>query len=310
MLTVSATLLTSCATGAEQPEINIEETELASVYDGNWPLVEHVQLDIFQSMMARAQTMMISACMAEYGFDYDTGQESTDPAPLHGLKYGVESVDVVSEFGYVSPSLIEDAKVTDGTNLTEDEELLLYGSETPNMDDLELGGGQFDPVTLGGMKIPAGGCITWASLQLEDGNTPPGIGARTGEVDLPNRLIWEADDMFKADERIDDINAEWSVCMAENGYDYNSWEEPREGFERDINSSPSELEVKTAIADVNCKQDINMVGRLFAIEAGYQQYLLDENAAELDEYRTWMSDAIRRYEQIISTGGNGRSPLE
>jgi hypothetical protein len=280
--------------------------QIRSLEDVTWPIVEYVQLDVFHSLYARTQDMLIAECMSTYGFNYDADlspERLEEAGRLHGQKYGIESISDAAEYGYQDPLRIQAAAFYDDRVWTKDEMLVLHGSEAVSITELETDTDEFDPQTLNGKMIPAGGCIVWAALKLEDDSTPPGIGIRTTSIDLPTRLIWEAESLYQSDERTLRMQDMWSDCMDKAGYKYSSWEDPRKEFTRELGVKPSDLEIRTATADAECRDGLNFLGEMFLIECEYQAKLLEENIAEVNEYRDWMSGAIRTYEAIIANGG-------
>lgn len=88
--------------------------------------------------------------------------------------------------------------------------------------------------------------------------------------------------------------------MAESGYSYKSPAEPRK---QKWPTPPSPAELATATADVNCKARTNLAGIWLAVQTGYQQTLLEQNAPALKQLQDAWQAVLKNAEQIVATGG-------
>ena len=59
-------------------------------------------------------------------------------------------------------------------------------------------------------------------------------------------------------------------------------------------SPPNKAEIKTAVADVTCKAQVNLLNTWLAVEAGYQQALIGQNLATLSQLQANFAPLLSR----------------
>jgi hypothetical protein len=130
------------------------------------------------------------------------------------------------------------------------------------------------PSRVNGVEVPEGGCQGEAGARLDSAGDQ---SARQFVNDL-QRMSW---DRSLQDSRVRAVFRAWSACMAEAGFLYRT--------PRDTNNDPafntptaSPEEIRTAVADVRCKQTTNLVGIWSAVDVGYQQQAVAANQGRLD----------------------------
>jgi hypothetical protein len=64
---------------------------------------------------------------------------------------------------------------------------------------------------------------------------------------------------------------------------------------------PTRTEIVTALADVTCKQQVNLPGIWLAAQAGYENELIEEHRAALDTVRRFLSTGIMRARRVSGT---------
>jgi hypothetical protein len=127
---------------------------------------------------------------------------------------------------------------------------------------------------INGVAVPDGGCQGAAQAQLNTGDDP---SAGDFVADLEG-WSWERS---QQDSRIITVFRAWAACMARAGYEYRS---PRDANNDPAFSTPraTPREIRTAVADVRCKRENDLVGLWAAVEAGYQQQAVAAHRGRLD----------------------------
>jgi hypothetical protein len=107
-----------------------------------------------------------------------------------------------------------------------------------------------------------------------------------GPLDLPDR----GPQMNMNDSRWVAAVEEWSKCMADKGYNYQT---PIDAISQNVYVDPPTAENRaTAVADVDCKVSTNLIGKAVAIQSAYDQEYIQSHREALDEYKQQLADFI------------------
>jgi hypothetical protein len=87
------------------------------------------------------------------------------------------------------------------------------------------------------------------------------------------------------------VDRAWSRCMARRFYHYGT---PQQVERRRWRSPPNKAEIATAVADVTCKTETNLLNTWLAVEAAYQQALIGQNLATLAQLQANFAPLVRR----------------
>lgn len=145
-------------------------------------------------------------------------------------------------------------------------------------------------------RVRQEGCLNLAnneiyrpgSIQL--GDPVPSIAQQAG--------VWT-----QTDPRVLAVNAAWSRCMARRGYRYSSPEQPEA---RNWPTTPTTTETATAVADVTCKQHVNLSNTWLTVEAAYQTALIGQNLATLANLQASFQGALKRVEGLLASSASTR----
>jgi len=265
------------------------EGPLMDLLDGSPDPSSPDYLDALSDKVAAEQDA-IAACMAEQGFEYvpaelDRGSVTVpDPdVPQEGTRAYVE------RYGYG----ITDAPGRPGEYMTT--------GRTNGYEEMTPEGQAAYDAALHGTRV---GVVQHADGS-ESSDTEGGCfeAARLGTTD-PAAIAFESEAMAyltKMDEdgSFDAIDAAWSRCMAEHGYDHAS---PRaaylavsdasldialdENYVQDATAADEvrELEMRTAAADMQCQVDTGYAQAWTELSHAYQQRFLDTHAAEVEAW--------------------------
>jgi hypothetical protein len=138
----------------------------------------------------------------------------------------------------------------------------------------------------------------------EDGCSREGMNATFGVTSVSD----EASESFGTvsngaynqatqDKRFKTAIVEWAKCMTDQGYEVT---EPAELLSESWGDKPTAPEITQAIADVGCKQELDLWGLFIRLQTEAQEVLIDENIAGLTEYRQAWEAKVREAERIIA----------
>lgn len=239
-----------------------------------------------QEALADASTEMVQRCMAARGFD-DTS--STSPpfssvatlGQVEAAGAGLTSITQARTFGFARPK--------GASSGPSGPQIIGFVSAAGFGQSLKAGRAYaealygFGPGTGG----PGGhlGCLQQASKQV--------YGELFGEPvpDPVPQIAEQAATYTQTDPRIRAVIRAWSACMARHFYHYAS---PSQVEKRRWKTPPNRAEIATAVADVTCKAQVNLLNTWLAVEAAYQQALIGQNLATLSQLQANFAPLLRR----------------
>lgn len=271
------------AGGDAEPPIDSMTTMLRTT-GISFPLEAYEATPEQQNTLSRAQNVLVGKCMSRLGFSYRPPAQP--PLPTSGANarvFGLADPEVAAQYGYMNPAVAkapEQARPTPAKPLTQAEVLALSGEDDlkpsdlpPTLEEAKKGGGS--DVTFNGQKVPVGGCTRESFLEL--------YARKAGEVDIlfVFNLKSGAESKTREDSRVRAVDKKWSQCMAKAGFTINDpMKAAKElGFEGPELSGPRAI--TAAKADVQCKQQVNLVGVRYAVTKAYQQQLIEQHAETL-----------------------------
>jgi hypothetical protein len=249
-----------------------------------------------QTALAEAQSLLTQKCMAARGFVY-TSQATPvqEQALLLGIEYGfngaaaganwlIISLADASTYGYGQPA---------GASRPPTVGLFLGGfssfnalKQHPALAVALLG---FAPgVAIGPVRQE--GCLNLANNEIfrpgsnQLGDPVPDIAQQA--------TLWT-----QTDPRVLAVNAAWSRCMRQRGYHYAS---PQQPADHNWPATPTAAETATAVADVTCKQHVNLTNTWLTVEAAYQTALIGQNLSTLANLQASFQSALERVEALLA----------
>jgi len=241
-----------------------------------------------QTVLAEAQSLLTQQCMAARGFVYNSqATPSQEQAILQTIEYGfgVTSLSDASTYGYRLPT----------------------SASGPPPGGLFLGGfSSFNAVLrnparavalLGfapGVRIQPvhePGCLNLANNEIyRPGSSQP--------VDPVPAIAQQATIWTRTDPRVLAVDAAWSRCMALRGYHYAN---PQGPADHNWPTHPTAAETATAVADVTCKQQVNLANTWLSVEAAYQTALIGQNLGTLANLQASFQGALSRVEALLAS---------
>jgi hypothetical protein len=251
------------------------------------PLDSYEQVSVQQQVaLAAASDLLTQRCMLAAGFSYTTAAEPGEGAAtvtsIESSGYGLTSLAQAQYLGYKQPK----SKAAGPSGLVLPGFVSVQGKHGTAWTSALLG---FVP----GARARAPhrqGCLQAAYLELYgtlSGNPNP---------DPIPAITIQSVQWTQSDRRVLAVQRAWSACMARRGLTYKT---PAQAEGRGWPSTPSPAEITTAVTDVNCKTQTNLVNTWLTIEAAYQQALLSQNASSLNQLQANFGALQRRAQAAL-----------
>lgn len=233
------------------------------------------------NVVERATAVLAKGCMNRFELDWPapTGEGADMDGNDNGDRYGIIDRAEVTEWGYHRPP--EQQEPSDET------------SPAPEAIMVYTGRGASE---VGGRRVPEGGCVGEARRQLT-GDAPPGMAG----ADLAN-LDQEIFQRAQADDRVRVAMGNWRECMARFGYHYTDvWaanDDVRWG-----GAAPEPEELATATADLDCREESNLVPIWLAVETAYQRRAIADRSDDFAALRTRLTTTVENASHVMSAQG-------
>ena len=280
----AATLLAGCGgveqggEGAKSPGLPVltRVTTAAQASASPFSLIFESSAELFDRRDAYERLM--DRCTTRYGFPFVPGDRYRPPTQFFDLAqpYGPVDLATVTRLGYHDPESLATGSPP---------EPFWEGSATPSR--VVFGTGEQVTTPPGAGDLPRGGCDAEVTKTL-GGLRPAATVKRAGSVFVGA----DKDPRWRA------AVASWASCMKRRGYDYPSSVAAVDEF-RTAPGGPSERELATARADVECKNSTRQVDVLVAVLAAHEALAIAENSKEFDDYRRWRADSRTRVDAVL-----------
>jgi hypothetical protein len=236
-----------------------------------------------------AENGFLRQCMKNFGFDLQTPATHPLPYPRNMPLLGQLDALDVSRYGYQGPPGVAADLIAVSKNGSWD--------ITVQPDLLPVFEGQIG--SLHGKPVPAGGCFGEFQRRLDAGAPTVHFDAATPPV-VPERGIR----MFKSqvydqathDSRFRQVVAEWSRCMGQEGFHYDSPQraqgDPR-WSSAGADTRPSAAQIRTAVADEHCRQTVNYTTTLYSLMLAYEQPVIKAQRHVLQEINGLLETRLR-----------------
>ncbi len=119
-------------------------------------------------------------------------------------------------------------------------------------------------------------------------------------------------------QRVKNATQAWSACMAKNGYGFR---QPQTVFftefqamsggshqvypDEAVSAAANQAQLATAVSDANCPQAADLAGIYFAVQASYEQQLVNANqqalTATVQQYRTAYAKELNKLPALLKT---------
>ncbi|WP_406124244.1 hypothetical protein [Streptomyces sp. NBC_00989] len=242
--------------GSDEMPRNASTQKSEDSTDLRLPLDKYLLTADEQKIISQAREALIKKCMTRLGAQYEpTEQEASPEIGNNERRYGLNDIELAKESGYHLPGLDQQP------------------SENYSKTILKLLRGGID--TYKGVSVPAKGCLGEAQGELNEVKTQESL---QGAQDLNVKSYQES----QKDPAVIAAFKEWSKCMNAAGHKYT---DPIAAInDKEFSTSkPGEHERKVAVADVLCKEKVNIISIWSSVESTYQMSLIKENSRGLEE---------------------------
>lgn len=209
------------------------------------------------TVLHRALDILTRQCMNRVKVPMPAGTAvpvSRGPRAAH--RYGTLERQEAERYGYHSPP----PPVPPPTPpLTAEQLTSLAGTQN----------GQWGPA-----GTPPEGCNGWAAVQITGTTSYP------VDAELLRSLDFESFELSRKDPRTTRVIDAWAACMEASGATHAASPDEKPPALR--GSQADAEEIRTARADVTCKERTQLVGIWAGVETAYQQALLRQHAVEIE----------------------------
>jgi hypothetical protein len=155
-----------------------------------------------------------------------------------------------------------------------------------------------------------GKCATIVQNFTNASQNGPLAGIQTLSNDIYNDVLKDA--------AVKNATQAWSACMAKNGY---SFQQPQEVFSQEVramfgekqfiniadpvNAAANQAQIAAAVTDADCTQSTDLAGIYFAVQASYEQQLVNANqealTAAVQQYRAMYAKEVSKLPALLKT---------
>ncbi|MER7702940.1 hypothetical protein ABTX81_08595 [Kitasatospora sp. NPDC097605] len=267
---------------------------IASAADKALPIDPYLLGFEQRDQLERAESVLVSRCMARFGIQYQAPPQiptGNRPRSRTDRRYLESTAARAQANGYHAAEGDQPTAAPAPPQVSDATRMVLTGSAAAGAKNGQ--GGQ----DYNGATVPKGGCV---------GETKDKLGANPannngGDAQLARDIDATARERSKTDDRVLAVFRSWSECMKSKGYDY---ADPIKVLDdpRWTSPTPTDVERATAVADVACKEQTNVVGVWFTVEAAYETQLIEQNAPALAQVRKDNEDRLRTAAQALAAG--------
>ncbi|MFG2111391.1 hypothetical protein ACGFRB_01900 [Streptomyces sp. NPDC048718] len=296
VLFLSAALLTACSSepgdkggdNAKEPAIGTIP-KLLSAADLSYPLDGYAATAEQRRKLDHAQSRVTTACMARFGFTYTLPQVPSSGRSSNEGHYGLTDAAAAARYGYTPNRGVAPPAKPIAPKLSASGELALNGPDYKGAQpmSLEESEAKDSGKTLGGKKVPIGGCIREGYLKI--------YAPKKGAVDVMFVTNMGMDAFSRAhdDSRVSAAIKAWSDCMAEKGYKTDDPVSPQQDLGLDANTYGSPRAIAAARQDIACKERANLVGIWYTVETAYQKRNMEQNAEALNQAKAELDERLK-----------------
>ncbi|MFI0447445.1 hypothetical protein [Actinomadura sp. 6N118] len=219
-----------------------------------------------------AKKALMTRCLEGLGLKADLPNPRNTPFQPNTRRYGIAEEARAGTFGYSAPEI---SKRPRQPGLSPEVERAVFGKGSP---------------TVRGKKIPDGGCEGKADQMLGAGIPDP-----KPDLTAVGRLGVATLERSARDSRVRAVFAKWSACMKRSGFNYSTPVDANSdrAFIDSRTHDVTKRETATALADVRCKKETNLINVWAGVETAYQKIAIAQNKPVLTSVRKVLDTRIR-----------------
>lgn len=277
------TAVAGCSANGAEPESGepaIGEVPTAvTATDLHLPMEDYDLTSEQVDLVSDARRVLMQRCMAGFGYTVEIERvvsSAYGPPTATERRYGITDLALAREHGYKlgkrDPALRPEPKRPE---LTAEQQVVLFGRGRSEV---------------GGKQVPDQGCAGAAGRELQ--RDTPGV-----DLSMPQNTWMTTLDQSRKDSRVVAAIDAWSRCMAKRGHHYPdpvaAVNDPVAGGE------VTDAQRALAVADIECKDEVNLVGIWFTVESAYQRRAIDANRAAFDAVRAALENQLRTAQGVL-----------
>lgn len=266
-----------------------------------------------------ARDLLIQQCMAGFGFDYPlrssyaealSGSLADERVAL-GRIFGITDAAIAAQYDYLLPTPDDASGSPYGSQPSESAAFILVLKGRRPAADGSLprpgssAGQTRSPGQIDGQQIPAGGCAGEADRTLGTGDPDVSVFGLAHTLWIQDWAKLTASDAYRA------VVADWAACLAGEGYhvtdplndhaDIQAVLGRRRASGDESGEGPaSAAEIELALADISCKEQVDLVDRLNRAQAAVNAKTIEQNQLALDEDRKRLDQQVRLATSIVA----------
>lgn len=248
-------LLSACSADTAGPGESPGRTAARQLTDSKalkLPLDDYLLTTVDAGALARGRDSLMQRCLTGLGAPYTPKALGSTDIETNERRYGLADAELAKQHGYHVPDMKKTAEDYPSSIMP-----LVRGEVT----------------THNGAPVPEGGCVGQARRELHEAELQDALN-------LPHKLNMESYTKSQKAPAVVKATGEWSNCMKESGHAY---PDPLAAInDKEFSSeTPGTREKEVALADVLCKQKVNLIGAWSDAESEYQRFLIESNSAAL-----------------------------
>lgn len=246
-----------------------------------------------KSTIRKVINTLTEECMHDHGFSHLPYPDEPYSSPLDlTRRYGAITVEQAETMGYHNPTdpkwrlFYEEIDRVDAARPSTEEYLTaLYGTgaQGPN--------GSIDR-----------GCDGAATITIF--GFSGGIAEIPGYKDVVQLQADSGAELYASSEGRKAVSA-WADCMAQGGYAFDNWWDPRELYPHSIEETTeaSVDEIATAVQDAECRLDTGLESALFRTESRILTRIMDENSSLLSAFKERVTASVDKAIALYPNSG-------
>ncbi|OKK10381.1 hypothetical protein AMK33_14290 [Streptomyces sp. CB02400] len=247
------------------------------------PIEGYLPSDSERKQISQARKILVGDCMKRFGFSWKPAPElpRLGPKTLVDWRYGIHDMALAEQRGYKPAAAEQEAY---------DKAVKVGATDITTGSDAETWALQGGAPKVGDEPVPEGGCVGEADRKIADGSiTAEAAQQVSNEAFIQSQQHPDVVEAFKA----------WSACMKKSGFDYarplDASDDPRFGT-REV----TPLEIRTATADIACRESTRVARIWFDTEVAIQKETIESRPEQLNEERESLDAAVKKAADVVA----------
>lgn len=246
------------------------------------PIEGYLPSDSERKQVSQARKTVAGDCMKRFGLTWQPAQDlpRLGPKTLVDWRYGIHDMALAQERGY-KPAAAEQEAYDRAAKVG----ALDRASNTGPQARVLQGGVK----EVGGRSVPEGGCLGEAERK---------VSADAFDTTVAQTLSNEAFAESQQSPEVMKAFKTWSSCMKASGFAYerplDASDDPRFGTQE-----VTPLEIRTATADITCRDRSDVAKVWFDAEVAIQRDRIEAQAERLNKERESLDDAVKKAADVV-----------